>query len=101
VLLADDEELEVDAAAAGLAVDAAATAQEAVDAGPLDRLRALFSAGRSLDPVLAVDDDALAEQLDAAAEEFRREPREGSVAFEGLEPVATMPLPAVRSTSSR
>jgi vancomycin resistance protein YoaR len=92
LLLADGEELALDAAAAGLAVDAAATARAAADAGPLDRLRALFSAPRQVDPVLAVDDAALGRELDRLAEGFARPPREGSVAFEGLEPVPTEPL---------
>jgi vancomycin resistance protein YoaR len=91
-LLADGEELTLDPAQAGLSVDAAATAREAADAGPLDRLRALFSAGRSVDPVLDVDDAALTAALEAVAEPFDREPREGSVAFEELEPVPTDPL---------
>ncbi|HWG93875.1 MAG TPA: VanW family protein [Mycobacteriales bacterium] len=93
VLLADGEELAVDAAAAGLAVDAAATARTAADAGPLDRLRAVFSAPRQVEPALEVDSSALQAELRRVAEPFARPPREGSVAFdEELEPVATMPL---------
>ena len=92
VLKAQDEEITLDPADAGLDVDTAATAREAADAGPLDRLRALFSAGRQVDPVLRTDAAALEGALSAAAEPFDREPREGSVAFEGLEPVPTDPL---------
>lgn len=91
-LEAEGEELALDPDDAGLEVDTAATAREAADAGPLDRLRALFSAGRQVDPVLRTDAAALSSALAAAAEPFDREPREGSIAFEGLEPVTTDPL---------
>jgi vancomycin resistance protein YoaR len=91
-LQAEDEELALDPEDAGLEVDTAATARAAADAGPLDRLRALFSAGREVDPVLRTDASALRAALTEAAEPFDRDPREGSIAFEGVEPVPTDPL---------
>ena len=91
-LEADGEELALDPDDAGLEVDAAATARGAADAGPLDRLRALFSSGRQVEPVLRTDAAALREALTEAAEPFDRAAREGSIAFEGLEPVTTDPL---------
>ena len=91
-LAADDEVLTLDPDEAGLAVDAAATAREAADAGLLDHLRALFSSGREIDPVLDADTGELTAALEAAAGPFDRPAREGSVAFEGLEPVPTEPL---------
>jgi vancomycin resistance protein YoaR len=90
-LVADDEVLTLEPVAAGLELDAGATAREAADAGPLDRLRALLGAGRQVDPVLDVDGTALTGALQELREGFDREPREGSIAFEGLEPVVTQP----------
>jgi vancomycin resistance protein YoaR len=91
-LLPDGEVLTLDPGAAGLAVDAAATARDAADAGPLDHLLALFRAGRDVDPVLDVDTAALDAALTSLAEGFDRAPREGSVVFEELDPVPTDPL---------
>jgi vancomycin resistance protein YoaR len=91
-LVADDEVLSLDPEVAGLAVDAVATARRAADAGMLDRLLALVRAGREVDPVLDVDAALLDAELTRLAEGFDRPPREGSIAFEGLDPVPTAPL---------
>ena len=91
-LVAGDDVLTLEPDDAGLAVDAAATARAALDAGLLDRLRGLLGATRQVEPVLADDDGRLVRAVGAAAEGFDREPREGSVGFEGLEPVPVDPL---------
>jgi vancomycin resistance protein YoaR len=92
-LVADDEVLTLQPDAAGLSVDAAATVDEALDVGLLDRVRGLLGVGRDVDPVVRADDDALESALRNAAEPFDRAPREGSIAFDGVEPVPTDPLP--------
>jgi vancomycin resistance protein YoaR len=91
-LVADDEVLSVDHEAARLSVDVVATADQALEAGLLDRVRGLLGVGRDVDPVVRADERALRAALQEAAETFDREPREGSIAFEGLEPVRTDPL---------
>ncbi|HVM27125.1 MAG TPA: VanW family protein, partial [Mycobacteriales bacterium] len=95
-LVADDDVLTLQPDDAGLALDAAATAQEALDAGLLDRLRGLVGAQRQVLPVVRADGARLRAAVDEAAEGFDREPREGSIGFEGLEPVPVEPLPGRR-----
>ena len=91
-VVAGDDVLTLQPEAAGLRLDARATAQQALEATPLDRLRALFGSGRDVDPVTAVDEPALRAALDELAEGFDRAPREGSVGFgEDAEPQPVLP----------
>jgi vancomycin resistance protein YoaR len=93
-LVADDEVLVLgDPRPAGLAVDVDATVDDALSAGPLDRLRALLGARRDVHPVTQVDEPALRGRLAELAAAFDRAPREGAVRFTSEPvPVPTMPL---------
>jgi vancomycin resistance protein YoaR len=92
-VVAGGERLTLDPAAAGLRVDAAATADEAVSAGLLDQLRSRFGDGREVDPVVDVDEPALRTAVEALAPAVAREPAEGSVRFdETPAPVAVPPV---------
>ncbi len=90
-LTAADRQLSLDPAAAGLAVDVAATVDEAASAGPVDRLRALVGADREVEPVTDVDGVRLRAALRAVTAPVGRPPREGSVGFQGREPVPVLP----------
>ncbi|HWH28977.1 MAG TPA: VanW family protein [Mycobacteriales bacterium] len=91
-LVAGDEVLTLRPQDAGLRVDADATADAALDAGLLDRLRGLVGAERDVDPVVALDEDRARQAVAAAAKGFDRPAREGSVSFEELEPTPVEPL---------
>ncbi len=92
-VVAGGEELSLDPSAAGLRLDAAATADEAVSGGLLDRLRSRFGDGREVEPVVAVDEPALRTALTALAPSVAREAAEGSVRFdETAAPVAVAPV---------
>ena len=91
-VVAGGEDLTLDPATAGLRVDAAATADEAVSGGLLDRLRTRFG-GREVDPVVEVDERALRRAVQALAPAVTREAAEGSVRFdETPAPVAVPPV---------
>jgi vancomycin resistance protein YoaR len=92
VLVADGDELPVRGGASGLSVDAGATADAALDAGLLDRLRGLVGVTRSVDPVVVADEARLRRAVAAAAQGFDRPPREASISFEELAPVPVEPL---------
>lgn len=92
-LVADGEVLQLDQAAAGLALDAEATVDEALDVGFLDRLGTFVGAGRDVAPVPAVDEAALTAALTSLAEGFDRQAREGSISFTAeAEPVPAAPV---------
>jgi len=92
-VVADGEQLTLDPAAAGLRVDAAATADEAVSGGLLDQLRSRLGDGRDVDPVVEVDEPALRTAVEALAPAVAREAAEGSVRFdETPAPVAVPPV---------
>ena len=80
-LVADEQVLTLDPVRAGLELDVEATVDEALDVGPLDRLKLLVGGGRDVDPVPSVDEAALQAELEALAGGFDRPPREGSIAF--------------------
>ena len=90
---AGGERLVLDPAAAGLRVDAAATAEEAVSAGLLDQLRSRFGGGRDVEPVVEADEPALRTAVEALAPAVAVEAAEGSVRFdETPAPVAVLPV---------
>jgi hypothetical protein len=91
-VVAGGERLTLDPAAAGLRVDAAATADEAVSAGLLDQLRSRFGDGREVDPVVDVDEPALRTAVEALAPAVAREAAEGSVRFD-VAPTSSTPAP--------
>ena len=92
-VVAGGQELVLDPAAAGLRVDAAATAEQAVSGRLLDQLRSRFGAGRDVDPVVEVDEPALRTAVEALAPAVAREAAEGSVRFdETPAPVAVAPV---------
>ena len=93
VVVAGGEELVLDPAAAGLRVDAAATAEEALSGGLLDQLRSRLGGGRDVEPVVEVDEAALRTAVEALAPAVAREAAEGSVRFdETPAPVAVPPV---------
>ena len=92
-LVAQDEVLQLDPAAAGISLDVEATVEEARDAGAFRRLLGRLGSTRQVDPVPAYDSDRLQAALEALAEGFDREAREGAVRFsEEGEPVEELPV---------
>ena len=92
-LVAEDTELTLDPSRAGLDIDARATAREAADAGPFDRVRALFGMERSVEPVASADRAALTAALSSLAKDVDRPPREASIGYDALVPVPVEPRP--------
>ncbi len=86
----------LNAGAAGIDLDVDGSVAQAAKEplNPLTRLLSLFSE-RNVDPVLSVDEDL----LDAAVEEFAdttdHAPIEGTITFDGIEPVAVDPVPGI------
>ncbi len=84
----------LNAGAAGIDLDVDGSVAQAAKEplNPLTRLLSLFSE-RNVDPVLSVNE----ELLDAAVEEFAdttdHAPIEGTITFDGIEPVAVDPVP--------
>ena len=93
VLVADDVQMSLSPAEAGLRVDVDATVDEARSAGPVARLRALLGARRDVDPKPLVREHVLKQKLLALAPKVDREPREGTITFTGATPTAVDPLP--------
>ncbi len=92
-VVARGKELMLDPATAGLRVDAAATAEEAVSGGLLDRLRSRFGDGRDVEPVVEVDEPTLRTAVQALAPAVARDAAEGTVRFdETPAPVAVPPV---------
>ena len=90
-LVAGPDVLTLPVAGSGLAVDADKTVDQALSAGPFDRLRSLFGATRVLTPVLSVDETRLKGRLAEVAKRYDRPVREGTVHFDGVTPVAVLP----------
>ncbi|MFI8520717.1 VanW family protein [Streptomyces sp. NPDC085481] len=85
----------VDPAAAGLTVDAAATADRAADPArdPFTVIGRLFSPGeREIAPVVSFDGTKARAAVAATAKEHDRATREGAVAFKDGKAVATRPV---------
>jgi vancomycin resistance protein YoaR len=76
----------------GVALDAEATVARAMDGAttPSGVARSLFGT-RTLAPELQVDDKQLGRQIAALAKKVDRKPKEGGVAYRGLEPQVTLP----------
>ena len=87
-----DEKLELDPAAAGLSLDAAATVEEAGDRSwnPFALFAGLLGAG-GLDPSVAVDDRKLGAAVAAMAQTIDGKPVEGGVRFDGDQVVPVQP----------
>ncbi len=92
-LVADEEQLELDPAKAGLALDAEATVAEAMRPGVVDRVLSLVNGSPDVEPVAAVDEAALRTELQRLAKSFDRDAREGAVRFDDeAKPVQVLPL---------
>lgn len=92
-VLALSTEGSLDAAAAGITLDVPATvaAASGQPLNPITRVVALFG-DREVDVVLTVDDDMLDAAVEALAQTTDRAPVEGSIALEGITPVAVEPV---------
>ncbi len=89
---AGDVRTRIDAAAAGLGVDWGATIERAgvQPLNPVTRITSFFT-DRDFDVVSSADDRAIAAALEGLAPLVDKEPTEGTVRFDGLEPVPVMP----------
>ncbi len=90
-LVADGVPLTLDPRAAGLSVDVEGSVDAAGSVGLLGRLRAGLGAEHDVPLAVAAETGRLRPELTRAAERVDREPREGSVRYEGVEPVAVQP----------
>ncbi|ADU01165.1 VanW family protein [Mycolicibacterium gilvum] len=88
---------EIDPASAGLTVDWRATVEQsgAQPVNPITRLTSLFET-REIGVVSTADDDALTAALDRLDETIAKDPVEGTVRFDGREPVAVDPENGLR-----
>ncbi|TDV50730.1 VanW family protein [Actinophytocola oryzae] len=93
-LVAGDVDVEVRPADAGLAIDWAATVAQAGDQplNPITRLTSLFSS-REVGVVSTKDDKKLDTAIEGLRAKTDREPAEGGIRFEGVNPVAVDPKP--------
>lgn len=89
---AGDVRTRIDAAAAGLGVDWGATIERAgvQPLNPVTRITSFFT-DRDFDVVSSADDRAIAAALEGLAPLVDKEPTEGTVRFDGLEPDPVMP----------
>lgn len=78
-------------AASGLGVDVDAMVDDAASGGPLDRVRGLFGASRTVTLRPRVDEATLRRSMQAFKATVDRAPREGSVRYEQAVPVAVLP----------
>ncbi|CAN3127142.1 VanW family protein [Mycobacterium sp. smrl_JER01] len=87
-----DESGEIDPASAGLEVDWTATVEQAgaEPLNPITRLTALFGT-REIGVVSTADDTALTAALEQLGEAVAQDPVEGTVRFDGRDPVAVDP----------
>ncbi|MBV5246069.1 VanW family protein [Mycolicibacterium sp. PAM1] len=88
---------EIDPASAGLTVDWRATVEQsgAQPVNPITRLTSLFET-REIGVVSTAADDALTAALDRLDETIAKDPVEGTVRFDGREPVAVDPENGLR-----
>ncbi|MGY1622797.1 VanW family protein [Geodermatophilus sp. SYSU D00965] len=92
VVVAEDVELPLSPAAAGITLDVDGTVDAADDQplNPWTRLVSLFS-DRAVDPVLTVQDDALTTQVDAIAAQVDRAPVDATITLDGTTPTVVTP----------
>nr|WP_246330626.1 VanW family protein [Saccharopolyspora hordei] len=88
-----DRSATIDPNAVGLEVDWAATVEEAGDQplNPFTRLASLFTT-REVAPVSHGDREHLVQALEQVRPQLDRQPVEGTIRFEGAEPVAVSPV---------
>lgn len=93
-LRAGDVDATVNPSDAGLTIDWEATLAQAGDQpiSPIARLTSLFST-REVGVVTTKDDKKLAAAIEALRPKVDREPAEGSITFDGVNPVAVDPKP--------
>ncbi|HVE64721.1 MAG TPA: VanW family protein [Mycobacteriales bacterium] len=95
-VLVDGRPGSVDPRRAGLSLDIDATldraSSQALD--PLSRVTSFFRT-RRVDLVTRVDEAALRAEIDVVAKSFDRKAQEGAVRFEGITPVAILPVTGV------
>lgn len=91
---AGDVEAEIDPQAAGLQLDWAATLEQVGDQplNPFTRLMSFFTT-REVGVVTTADRDKVVQTLEELRGTVDREPAEGTIRFEGTEPVAVDPKP--------
>lgn len=89
---ADGEEFLLDPARVGLTIDYPATVDAAGSVGinPLRLIGSMIGEHR-VDPVVTIDDAALAPAIEEIAQEVDAKPREGTIKFDSGEPVAVQP----------
>jgi vancomycin resistance protein YoaR len=90
-----DVDAEVEAADAGLTIDWAATLDHTGEQplNPITRLVSLFGSSEEMGVVTTTDDKKLDAAVEALRPKIDREPAEGTVKFEGVNPVAVDPKP--------
>jgi vancomycin resistance protein YoaR len=90
-----DVDAEVKAADAGLTIDWAATLDHTGEQplNPITRLMSLFGSSEEKGVVTTTDDKKLDAAVEALRPKIDREPAEGTVKFEGVNPVAVDPKP--------
>ncbi|RCW47181.1 vancomycin resistance protein YoaR [Halopolyspora algeriensis] len=93
-LRSGDAEASIDPAAVGLSLDWRATLDRAGSQplNPITRVTSFFTT-REIGPVSNVDRDKLTAALQEVKPELQRKPKEGTIKFEGTEPVAVEPTP--------
>lgn len=84
---------EIEPGAAGLSMDWQATLDKAGSQplNPITRVTSLFTS-REIEPVSNVDRAKLRGQLEQVSGDLHRDPVEGTIRFEGAEPVAVLPV---------
>lgn len=97
-----DVDAAVNPADAGLAIDWAATLEQAGDQplNPFTRLASLFSS-REVGVVSSTDDAKLNTAVEGLRPKIDREPAEGTVKFEGVTPVAVDPKPGQKLDAAK
>jgi vancomycin resistance protein YoaR len=96
-LRAGDVDAEVKAAEAGLTIDWEATLEHTGEQplNPFTRISSLFST-REMGVITTTDDKKLDAAVEALRPKIDREPAEGTITFEGVNPVAVDPKPGLK-----
>ncbi len=98
VLRVDGQQVELDPAQLGLALDTEATVARAGGGRSLNPVRmfSVLTGGREVEPVIDVDEQQLTEQLETVADKVDTDVKAGSISFRKGEPVAAYPKPGLR-----